>query len=72
MADDRKFSHPVPFGVVVVIMLATQGFAFLGRAALARWGGVETPAWLAAGLGAGAGATVLLIALSSRKLSETS
>lgn len=70
MADDRKFSHPVPFGVVGLIMLVTQGLAFSGRAALARWGGVEAPAWLAMGLGAGA--TVLLIALISRKLTETS
>ncbi|MDP1826569.1 MAG: hypothetical protein Q8L48_25085 [Archangium sp.] len=69
MADDRRFSHPVPFGVVGLILLVTQGLAFLGRLALTRWG-VAAPGWLAASIGAAT--AVLLIALLSRKLSETS
>ena len=68
MAEDRKFSHPVPLELVLLIIAVTQGVAHLGLIALRAWAGVEAPHWFAGTVGAGA--AVLLVSVLSRRLAQ--
>jgi hypothetical protein len=66
MAEDRKFHHPLPIGLIVLMIAAGQGASFGARFVLLRVLGVPMAAWLAAAIGVGI--SLALVELSTRAL----
>jgi hypothetical protein len=69
MAPDSKFHHPIPLGLLFLLVAASMALAFGARALALPLFGLPCPGWLAAALGAVIGAGV--IELVTRALRRT-